>query len=105
MCFLCIISGQLITSLPLDHFGLLELEKRPVTLLRLAGCAAALGGTVLYGLDPRRASTGTASKHLGEKDGTNTKSKTNEEATQSPATNASEKDVELDSIEIGVEGK
>jgi transporter family-2 protein len=41
------ITGQLIASVLLDRFGVLGLDRTPVTPLRLAGVAALIGGTLL----------------------------------------------------------
>ena len=41
------IAGQLITSLILDHFGLLGAERHPVSLMRLLGVALLVAGIAL----------------------------------------------------------
>jgi transporter family-2 protein len=41
------IAGQLITSVVLDHFGLLGLPRSPAGLIKLAGVALVLGGVVM----------------------------------------------------------
>lgn len=41
------ITGQLVSALVIDQFGWLGIEQRPVTLLRLAGVALLIVGTVL----------------------------------------------------------
>ena len=54
------VAGQLAAALVLDHFGLLGLDRHPVTLTRAAGFVLVLVGAVLVGrarlapLDPRR---------------------------------------------------
>lgn len=42
-----VISGQLIMSLVIDHFGLLGLDRQPVDLSRMAGVALLLAGLFL----------------------------------------------------------
>lgn len=42
-----VITGQLIMSLVIDHFGLLGLDRQPVDLSRLAGVILLLGGLFL----------------------------------------------------------
>ncbi len=42
-----VVIAAVITSLALDHFGLLGLEARPATLPRLAGAVLAIGGVLL----------------------------------------------------------
>ena len=42
-----IIAGQMLTALIMDHFGLLGLEVRQVTPLRLLGVALVTGGVIL----------------------------------------------------------
>ena len=42
-----VIAGQLLTSVGLDHFGLLGAERHPVSLLRLAGIALLAVGIAL----------------------------------------------------------
>jgi len=41
------ITGMLVSSVAIDSAGVLGLDKEPVTLLRLLGCAALIGGTIL----------------------------------------------------------
>lgn len=45
--FVCLISGQLIGSVLVDHFGAFGMTAQPVSLTKLAGVALALGGVVL----------------------------------------------------------
>ena len=45
--FVCVVAGQLIGATLADHFGLLGLAERPVSLERLAGVALVLGGAIL----------------------------------------------------------
>ena len=45
--FALVILGQLVTSVVMDHFGLLGLEKHDISLPRLLGVAMLLGGVVL----------------------------------------------------------
>ncbi len=45
--FVCLISGQLIGSLLVDHYGAFGMATQPVSLTKLAGVALALGGVVL----------------------------------------------------------
>ena len=45
--FVCVVAGQLIASTVADHFGLLGLEIREVSPMRLAGVGLALAGAVL----------------------------------------------------------
>ncbi|MBC8135975.1 MAG: DMT family transporter [Fibrella sp.] len=42
-----VIAGQLLTSVGLDHFGLLGAERHPVSLLRLGGIALLIAGIAL----------------------------------------------------------
>lgn len=42
-----VIAGQLVAALMLDHFGLIGLERQPVTITRLAGVGLVLAGAVL----------------------------------------------------------
>jgi transporter family-2 protein len=41
------IAGQLATAVVVDHFGLLGVERQPVTALRLVGIALLAGGVFL----------------------------------------------------------
>lgn len=41
------IAGQLTTAVVIDHFGLLGLERNPLTLSRVAGIALLVAGTLL----------------------------------------------------------
>lgn len=45
--FICIVAGQLIGSMLVDHFGAFGLEVRVMSPLRLLGLAMVLGGAVL----------------------------------------------------------
>ncbi|MGU3492671.1 DMT family transporter [Xanthobacteraceae bacterium A53D] len=42
-----VIAGQLATSLTLDHFGLVGLVERKITLLKVVGAVVTLGGVAL----------------------------------------------------------
>jgi len=42
-----IVTGQLLSSVALDRFGAFGLEKRGVTLIRVAGVALLIAGTFL----------------------------------------------------------
>ncbi len=42
-----VIAGQLATSLTIDHFGLVGLMERKITLLKLIGAAITLGGVMV----------------------------------------------------------
>ncbi|MEM1060910.1 MAG: DMT family transporter [Planctomycetota bacterium] len=42
-----IVTGQMLTSVLLDHFGLVGLPKRPVDWVRVAGAALIIGGVYL----------------------------------------------------------
>lgn len=44
---MAMIAGQLAMALVLDHFGLLGLERQPVSLARVAGLALVVAGVVL----------------------------------------------------------
>lgn len=44
---LCAVAGQMAASLAIDHFGLLGLEPRPVSLMRAAGVVLMAGGVAL----------------------------------------------------------
>lgn len=43
----CVVAGQIVVSVLVDHFGLMGLGARPVNLTRLAGVALILGGVFL----------------------------------------------------------
>ena len=45
--FVCLICGQLIGSVLVDHFGAFGMTQTPVSLTKIAGVALALGGVVL----------------------------------------------------------
>lgn len=45
--FATLIAAQLIAAMLLDHFGVLGLEQRPATLMRIAGAALLIAGAVL----------------------------------------------------------
>lgn len=47
MLVLCAVAGQMAASLAIDHFGLLGLEPRPVSLMRAAGVVLLAGGVAL----------------------------------------------------------
>lgn len=47
MLVVCAVAGQMVASLAIDHFGLLGLEPRPVSLLRAAGVVLLAGGVLL----------------------------------------------------------
>lgn len=42
-----VIAGQILTSLTVDHFGLLGLVERRISVLKVAGAVVTLGGVVL----------------------------------------------------------
>lgn len=44
-----VVISAVVTSVALDHFGLLGFKERPATLLRLVGCALAITGVVFIG--------------------------------------------------------
>jgi transporter family-2 protein len=48
--FICVVTGQLLGAALADHFGLMGLDLRPVSLTRLAGLALVIGGAVLVQL-------------------------------------------------------
>ena len=41
---------QVVIGVSLDHFALLGLERHPISLMRVLGCVAAIGGAVLISL-------------------------------------------------------
>lgn len=43
----CVVAGQMVVAMLVDHFGLMGIAPKPVTLLRLAGVALILGGVLL----------------------------------------------------------
>ena len=43
----CVVAGQIVVSVLVDHFGLMGLGARPVNATRLAGVALILGGVLL----------------------------------------------------------
>jgi len=43
----CVVLGQGITALLIDHFGLMGMPRNPVTLVRIAGILLVAGGVVL----------------------------------------------------------
>lgn len=45
--FVCVVAGQLIGAALGDHFGILGLAERPISIERLAGIALVLGGAIL----------------------------------------------------------
>lgn len=45
--FVCLICGQLVGSVLVDHFGAFGMTEKPVNLTKIAGVALALGGVVL----------------------------------------------------------
>ena len=45
--FVCMISGQLIGSVLVDHFGAFGMTAQPISMTKIAGIALALGGVVL----------------------------------------------------------
>jgi transporter family-2 protein len=53
-----IVSGQILASLALDHFGLVGFSRRPITLMRIAGVLLLLAGValVLWPTPPGRVS-------------------------------------------------
>lgn len=46
----CVVAGQMVVAMLVDHFGLMGIAPKPVTLLRLAGVALILGGVLLVHL-------------------------------------------------------
>lgn len=42
-----VIAGQMVTAIVIDHFGLMGLETRPLSLTRVAGVLMMLGGVLL----------------------------------------------------------
>jgi transporter family-2 protein len=49
MCFMLVLLGQMIGSLPLDHYGFLNLPVRKANASRICGLLLALGGVLLNG--------------------------------------------------------
>jgi transporter family-2 protein len=45
--FVCVVGGQLLGAMIVDHFGAFQLAVRPISLLRLLGLALVLLGAVL----------------------------------------------------------
>lgn len=45
--FATLIAAQLVAAMILDHYGLIGLEVRPVSLMRLAGCGLLVLGAIL----------------------------------------------------------
>jgi transporter family-2 protein len=43
----CVVAGQMVVAMVIDHFGLTGIVPKPVNLLRLAGIALILGGVLL----------------------------------------------------------
>lgn len=43
----CVVAGQMVVAMLVDHFGLMGISPKPVTLLRLTGVALILGGVLL----------------------------------------------------------
>lgn len=43
----CIVAGQMVMAMAVDHFGLVGIAPKPVTWLRLAGVALILSGVLL----------------------------------------------------------
>jgi transporter family-2 protein len=54
-----VVAGQIIASLLMDHFGLLGLAEKPLTLLKLAGVGLILGGVFLVQSPSANAATKT----------------------------------------------
>lgn len=42
-----VVAGQMVVAMLVDHFGLMGIAPKPITLLRLAGVALILGGVLL----------------------------------------------------------
>lgn len=61
------ITGMLVSSVAIDSAGVLGLDRDPVTVLRLLGCAALIGGTILIVL--RKAPDGEARGDEGSRTG------------------------------------
>jgi hypothetical protein len=49
MCFMLVLLGQMLGSMPLDHFGFLNIPRRDVTPLRVCGVLVAFCGVVTNG--------------------------------------------------------
>jgi len=43
----CVVAGQMVVAMVVDHYGLMGIVPKPVNLLRLAGVALILGGVLL----------------------------------------------------------
>lgn len=43
----CVVAGQMVAAVLVDHFGLMGLENKPINLARLAGVVLILGGAFL----------------------------------------------------------
>lgn len=43
----CVVAGQMLAAVLVDHFGLMGLDTKPLNLMRLAGVLLILGGVVL----------------------------------------------------------
>jgi transporter family-2 protein len=46
----CVVAGQMVVAMAVDHLGLMGIAPKPVNLLRLAGVALILGGVLLVHL-------------------------------------------------------
>lgn len=46
----CVVAGQMVVAMLVDHFGLMGIEAKPVNLVRLAGVGLILGGVLLVQL-------------------------------------------------------
>lgn len=47
MVLVCAVTGQMVAALVVDHFGLLHLEPRPVSLMKIGGVLLLAGGVVM----------------------------------------------------------
>ncbi|VVE75795.1 membrane protein [Pandoraea sputorum] len=54
----CVVAGQVVASLIIDHFGLMGLATKPVNLARIAGVALIVLGMLVVQWGTRAASTG-----------------------------------------------
>ncbi|AKM32383.1 hypothetical protein AB870_00275 [Pandoraea faecigallinarum] len=61
----CVVAGQVVASLLIDHFGLMGLPAKPVNLVRVAGVAIIVAGMLLVQWGTTTASAGAAAKAMG----------------------------------------
>lgn len=57
----CVVAGQMVAAVLVDHFGLMGLTSKPINLSRIAGVALILGGVLLIQGTGAKASTPTES--------------------------------------------